>query len=158
MQRLVACARRLATGLATLARQTRGGRDELRHPALTRLDVQDRLMRRIAAEERLVRDHEPRSSEHHAGRGVERDRGAVGSWPGNHREPLEVPPARPDHRDLVAAGQGCIDPARLRNPEPVGSVEWPTLPDSPKSTMPVMGADANGVELSARGTSVRAPC
>src|SRR5215208_3756335 len=118
MQRLVACARRLATGLATLARQTRGGRDELRHPALTRLDVQDRLMRRIAAEERLVRDHEPRSSEHHAGRGVERDRGAVGSWPGNHREPLEVPPPPPVPPDLVLPAPAGLNPPQFGNPKP----------------------------------------
>src|SRR5204863_4214211 len=59
--------------LAVAAWQTGTARDEFRHAALAGLDVEDRLVGRIAAEEGLVRDDQAGSLEHDARGRVEGD-------------------------------------------------------------------------------------
>src|SRR4051794_38355278 len=140
--------------LAVPRAQAGAQRDELRLATLARLCVEDRLVRGIAAEERLVGDDQPRAPEHHARWRVIGDRRAVraGSW--NRRESLEVVSPGTDHGDLVAARERDVDPARACDPEAVGAVEGGALPQTMELARAVVAADANGVELAGRRVSV----
>jgi hypothetical protein len=110
----------------------------------------------VAAEERLVGDHEARSLEHDAGRRIERDRGPVLARLGLGGEALELGAAGADDCDLVAPDERHVDVPRAGGPEPVRPVDGRALPDAAEAAGATVPADANRVQLAGRGISVRA--
>src|SRR6266545_1985940 len=136
-----------ASRLAVAWAEAGAARDELRHAALAGLDVEDRLVGGIAADEGLVRDDQARALEHDARRRVEWNRRPVLATQWSRGEALDVGAIGTDHRDLVAANERHVDPAGARDPEPVGTVDGLALPDPAELSRPVMTTDADLVEL-----------